>query len=294
MGMRITNNLTTRKAIFAMQRALQQVDAAQHTATTGLRVERSSDDPGAANNIMSSGSSLRAISQYQRNVNSASARVTAEELALGTVSTIVERAKELGLGQAGGTSDATTRLVTKFEVDELIRQVIQQANIKHEGEYLFGGDQGTLPIDQPAPPFATTPPTGSRRAEISSGFYLTTNHNATDVFLTSGVLSSLNDLSVALGANDPTLITQSLTALDTAHVNLQVSIGENGAHATQLDVASANLAALDTSLRTFKSNLQDADLEQAVTELISRQTAYQAAMLATSRIIGLNLTEYLR
>ena len=37
-----------------------------------------------------------------------------------------------------------------------------------------------------------------------------------------------------------------------------------------------------------------ADFEQAVTELVGRQTAYQAAMLATSRVMGMNLTDYLR
>ena len=62
----------------------------------------------------------------------------------------------------------------------------------------------------------------------------------------------------------------------------------------QLDVATSNLDALDTSLRSFKSQLQDADIEKAVSELVGRQTAYQAAMLATSRVMSLNLADYLR
>ena len=91
--------------------------------------------------------------------------------------------------------------------------------------------------------------------------------------------------------------------LNLAHISTRVSgtiqsvqavIGETGAASQQLDVASANLDALDTSLRAFKSQLQDADIEQAVTELVGRQTAYQAAMLATSRVMGLNLADYLR
>ena len=115
-----------------------------------------------------------------------------------------------------------------------------------------------------------------------------------EVFLTSGALQALSDLSTALGANDLTGIQNSLSALDTSHLNVQVLIGEVGASTSQLEVASSNLDALDTSLRAFKSNLQDADLEKAVTELVARQTAYQSAMLATSRVMGLNLAEYLR
>jgi flagellin-like hook-associated protein FlgL len=44
----------------------------------------------------------------------------------------------------------------------------------------------------------------------------------------------------------------------------------------------------------FKSNLEDVDYETAITQLMSRQNAYQAAMMATSKVIGLTLTDYLR
>ncbi len=85
-----------------------------------------------------------------------------------------------------------------------------------------------------------------------------------------------------------------LTSLDAAHSNVQVLVGETGAAGQQFEVANSNLDALNASLKTFKSTLQDADLEQAVTELVGRQTAYQAAMLATSRVMSLNLADYLR
>jgi flagellar hook-associated protein 3 FlgL len=89
-------------------------------------------------------------------------------------------------------------------------------------------------------------------------------------------------------------VQNSLVTLDSAHASVQVLIGESGAASQQLDVATSNLDALDTSLRAFKSQLQDADIEKAVTELVGRQTAYQAAMLATSRVMSLNLADYLR
>jgi flagellar hook-associated protein 3 FlgL len=293
--MRITNNVISRNALTGLQRALQQVDAAQHRAITGVRVEKASDDPSASTSIMSSGSALRAIDQYQRNINSATARSNAEENALDTLTTIIERAKELGISQANSTADAQTRLVAKAEIDQLLQQAVQLGNTQHAGEYLFGGDVSNVPPFQGAtPPFAATPPTGTRRTEISSALYIKTNHNGSEVFLNSGVLSSLSALSVALGANDQVAVLASLAPIDTAHRNVQVLIGETGAQSAQLEVAGENLKSLDMSLRAFKSNLQDADLETAVTELVSKQTAYQAALLATSKVMGLNLAEYLR
>ena len=293
--MRITNNVISRNALAGLQHSLRQVDEAQRRATTGLRVETASDDPAASTSIMASASSLRAIEQYTRNINSAGARLDNEETVLTSLTQILERAKQLGLAEGNGTASVQTRLVAKAEIDQLLQQAIALGNTRHEGEYLFGGDQsGTLPFTTTTAPFAAVAPTGTRRAEISSGLSVRSNHNGSDVFLTSGVLQSLSDLSTALGANATAGITTSLTALDAAHLNVQVLTGEVGAASSQLEVATANLDALDTSLRAFKSNLQDADLEKAVSELVARQTAYQSAMLATSRVMGLNLAEYMR
>lgn len=244
---------------------------------------------------MASDRSLRAITQYKRNIDSAVSRVSREENVLDSVSLLLERAKELALGQAGAPADAQSRLITKAEIDGIITQIVQLGNTSHEGEFLFGGDQSqTAPFTTTTPPFATVAPTGVRKTEISSALSVKTNHNGSEVFLTSGVLASLDQLSTGLGTNDPVLITTSLTSLDSAHANVQVLIGESGAASQQFEVANANLDALNASLKTFKSSLQDVDLEQAITELVGRQTAYQAAMLATSRVMSLNLADYLR
>jgi flagellar hook-associated protein 3 FlgL len=221
--------------------------------------------------------------------------VSAEETALSSLTQLLERAKELGVSQAGTNASDTTRLAVKAEVDQLLAAAVQLGNQQHEGEYLFGGMQSsTVPFQSATPPFSAVPPTGGRQTEISQAQFLLTNHNGTEVFLDSNVLAALNQLSTALGANDVTGIQTSLTALDGAHDAVQNLIGDVGARSSRLEVTSGNLIALDAQLRTFKSVLEDADTEKAVTELVSRQNTYQAAMLATSRVMSLNLADYLQ
>jgi flagellar hook-associated protein 3 FlgL len=293
--MRITNGIIQRSALANLQLNMRRILDAQEASTTGKRIRAVSDDPIGASQVMQSDGSLRALDQYKRNVSSATARVGAEEGALDSLTTILERAKELGITQAGSNAGSGTRQTTKAEVDQLIAAVVQVGNQKHEGEYLFGGVQsGTAPFTSNTPPFSAVPPTGARRTEISQAQYLLTNHNGTEVFLDTNVLSALNALSTALGADDLTGIQNSLTALDGAHDAVQNLIGDVGARSSQLEVTGSNLTALDTQLRTFKSVLEDADMEKAVTELVSRQNTYQAAMLATSRVMSLNLADYLR
>ena len=85
-----------------------------------------------------------------------------------------------------------------------------------------------------------------------------------------------------------------MTDLDAAFDSLQTLVGDVGAKGKQLDSTQTNLDAYKANLTTFKSSLEEIDLETAVTELTNRQVAYQAAMLATTKVMGLTLTDYLR
>jgi flagellar hook-associated protein 3 FlgL len=295
--MRVSNIGISTSAILGMQRAARAVEEAQRRTQTGLRVERPSDDPNAASSIMSSTGSLRALEQYTRNIHTATARINTEEEILDRVSQVLERAKQLGIQEGSSTASAQTRTVAKAEVDQILAFVVQLANTRHEGEYLFGGDQSaTAPITQSTPPFtgAAPPPTGQRVTQVSGNLQVNATHNATQIFLNSSTLAALDELSVALGANDQPAIQASINTIDTALGKTQELLGDVGAQTVVLETTEQNLAALGTTIRVFKSNLEDADLEQAITHLLTRQNAYQAAMLATSRVVNLSLADYMR
>ena len=71
-------------------------------------------------------------------------------------------------------------------------------------------------------------------------------------------------------------------------------IGDVGAQSNQLETTTQNITALTGTLKVFKSNLQDADLEASVTALVTKQNAYQSALLATSKVLTLSLADYIR
>ena len=293
--MRVSNIGLSTTAILGMQRAARAVEAAQHQTQSGRRVERASDDPNAAASIMSASSSLRALTQYSRNISAATLRIDGEEAVLDQIAKALERAKQLGIQEGSSTANAQTRTIAKAEVDQILAFVIQLANTKHEGEYLFGGDQsGAPPITQSTPPFATAVPVGQRRAELSEGMVINVNHNATQVFLNAGTLAALDALSTALGADDQVGIQASINTVDGAIGATQQLLGEVGGLTALLETTQQNIAAVDTTLKTFKSGLEDVDLEEAMTTLVSRQNAYQASLLTTSRIMSLSLADYLR
>jgi flagellar hook-associated protein 3 FlgL len=292
--MRITNSIVQRTALEGLQRNLSKIVDSQTTASTGLRVRAMSDDPNAASEILRADGSLRAIEQFKRNIASADGRLSAEENVLDQVTTTLERANELATAQGSSTADASTRLVAKSEVDQLLEFVRGLGNMQHEGDYLFGGVKSDVAPFSATPPSSATPPVGTRQAEISSGLMVKQNHNGDEVFLKTGVFAALEKLSTALGANDQAGIAATLSDLDQSHSQVQQLVGEVGARSAQLQITGSNLDALNGQLQIRKSGLQEADLDETFTELARRQTAYQSAMLATSRIMSMSLTDYLR
>lgn len=294
--MRVTDNIIQRNATLSLQSNLQRVAQAQAQVSSGQKYTSFADDPRAQSSIMQSSGALRALDQYRRNIGDATARTNLEDSVLSQLTDAVDRAKDIAIQQGTASSTASTRGGAKAEVDNLIDFVTSLGNTKYQDGYLFGGDDVTNAPVTASPPFYATaaPPGGTHTTEIGAGQLFKSNHNAKEMLLDTGVLASLKSLSTALGANDQAAIGASLSGLGTSQQGVQALVGDLGARQNHLDITSSNLDALETNLKTFKSNLSEVDQAQAMTDLVSRQTTYQAAMLATSRVIGMTLTNYLK
>ncbi len=299
--MRITQSIIHAGALAKYQNSLSQVMVAQERVSTGLRVHKPSDDPSAANTIMQAAGSLRAVDQYRRNIDTARSRIDAEENVYGQLSDILVRAREIALAQAGDNSNATTRQLANAEIEQLTHFAVQLANTKLSGTYLLGGSRADVaPVTwtdpNAAPPEIVGAPEddGHHRVEVSAGQYLQTAKNAREVFGDTGIFDALRSLSAALQADDGPAILAAGDSLEDAFTEVQLLLGDAGARSTQLQVTAANFDALELNLRTLRANLEEIDLEKAIADLVGRQTTFQAAMIATSRVLEMSLADYLR
>jgi len=280
--MRVSNTIITRTSQRRLQEGLQGIDRARDDIATGIRLRKMSDDATSGGQVVRIGSSMRAITQFRRNANLGINRAQAEESVLNQVSLTLTRGIELGMMAANGTADAQTRLNIKAEVDQMLNQTARLGNTRFGDEYLFGGTRaGEAPFAEPVPPtgsfsrltLAGNPvnPSGGISLEIGDNKFVTPNHNGTEVFLDTDALEALRTLSNALGANDPAAI----------------------AAARGMESAIVSLDSAELDLKAFRSDLRDTEIDKAMVELVGKQTLYQAAMSATSRILGLSLANYL-
>ena len=285
--------MLAREAISGLDRQMRAVHEANRKISTGLRVARPSDDPVAAAGIMKSSSGLRALEQYQRNLESGRSRLNLEDSALDQIGNVLTRAKELALSQVDGVASSATRLAVKAEVDGIIDFVTGLANTQLAGSYIFGGQYADTPPYTGGALDPAKPPSGSLSLEVGAGQFQYANHSAQEIFVDTDVVESLKALSTGLGADDTSAIQASLTRIDSAFDGVQKLVGDLGARMNQMDLSLSNLESLEINLQTFRSSLADADLAEAVMDLVNRQGSLEAAMLANAKMFDLTLTNYL-
>lgn len=302
--MRITNSLITRSSQLRLQQGLQGLDRVRDDIATGINIRRMSDNPTSAGEVVRVGSSLRALTQFRRNAQAGIARASAEESVLDQLSNVLTRANEISITAANGTTDDAARQVIKAEVDQLLGQAARLGNTRFGDEYLFGGVRsGEAPFKEPPPATGTfsaltvggapVNPSGNLTLEIDDNKFVTPTHNGTQVFIDTQALDALRDLSAALGANNLADVKTATTKLNTANSKVQALIGTQGARINEMEGALTNLENTEFNLKAYRSDLRDTEIDKAMVELVGKQTLYQAAMGATSRILGLSLANYL-
>src|SRR5437764_71345 len=141
--MRITNSATLRNALAQLQTNRSAIDELQAQISSGLRITKPSDDPQAAHEVMRASSSLTALDQYKRNIDTLSSRNSMEGSAVDQLNNIVARARELMVAQSTGTASAQTRQTAAAEMEQLFRSAVQLGDSRFGNEYLFGGDTAT-------------------------------------------------------------------------------------------------------------------------------------------------------
>ncbi|MCC7052696.1 MAG: hypothetical protein IT355_05475 [Gemmatimonadaceae bacterium] len=297
--MRVTTAQAQRSQLDYIQGNLQRLVKAQDQAATGKRFKRGSEDPAATADVMRADSTIASNTQLGRNGDLAIARASEEDRVLSNLLLVTERAREIASQQSGSTADAKTRIIAKAEIDQLIESSIALGNTRFNNGFLFGASRST---EEPlantptsATPYATNPATLTNpQFEVMPGVVSAPNHNAHEIFVDTNTLVALRDLSTALASNDVPNITAALTTLSTASDGVSRLLGETGAKVNQYETIKVQMADAMLDTKTRRSLLHDIDLTDAAANFAQAQSAYQAALSAASKVLNLNVLDYLR
>jgi flagellar hook-associated protein 3 FlgL len=295
LGIRVTFGALATRSQTGMANALSRLYGAQNTLTTGRRIERASDDPGAANQVIRLDAALGDVGQYLRNADQAKNVTQLADSALNSAGELIRDASSVVLQAANSPNNTPeARQALAARLGRIKDQLVGIANTNLNGRYLFAGQRTeTRPFDPADAAHVYQGDNGRIRAEINRGEYVTTNVSGDEVFaallvdleatgadILAGNLRSLSEVGVAKMADG---LKRVLTAR-----------GRVGAVGTQIEATRARLDAAQQEFTELRSNLADADMTQAVVDLQAAQNVYQASLASTARTFERSLMDYLR
>jgi len=124
---------------FALNLQFDALSRLQEQVATGSRVNRVSDDPSSAYQILGLNSQARDITNYINNLANVSDMLNSSLTAIGNISSSLATAKQRITQIASGIYDETARKRTAEEINEILEQIVASANTKNLNAYLFGG-----------------------------------------------------------------------------------------------------------------------------------------------------------
>jgi flagellin-like hook-associated protein FlgL len=110
---------------------------------------------------------------------------------------------------------------------------------------------------------------------------------------TDSMFNSLVRLRDALQANNMAAAQRAMGLVDGAMTKLSFTRAELGTRQQGLDTMQSRLDAEEVDLKQVMSDNYDADLAEVISNLTSRQTAYQASLQAAGKILQMTLLNYL-
>lgn len=291
---RVTESLLANRSLNSLQSALGRLGRVQEQLSTGRVVNRPSDDPNAASAAMRFRAATTRQEAYVRNAADGLAWLGTVDNTLGSLSTEVRRVRELALqGASTGSTSQAAREALAAEVDQLAESMRSHTNTTYLGRPVLGGlTAGSVAFDATGA-YVGTP--GEVLRTVGDGVKVRVDVTGTDVVGANGdsLFDDLRDLSTALRAGDGDATRVVIDSLQGRLQTINAMQSTVGAAYNRVEGASATATAAIDALRTRLSEAEETDLPRAVVELQMQETAYQAALAATARVMQPSLVQFL-
>lgn len=295
--MRITLNMMADQTLSNIEKNQQRTADLQSQITSGSRITKPSDDPIGTARALTFQQGIDQTNQYLSNIDQATSWLNATDSALAGVNTVLVRARELAVQAANGTLSAQDRTNVLAEVQQLQAQVLDQSHAKYGAYYVFSGTKSDKPGYTQAASSVTTPTayqgnSAGIQREISAGVSVSVNVNAQTAF--DPTFDALSQLASGLTNNDTTVISNSLSQLDTATDAVLTARAQVGAKINRMSAMQQSMQSMQVNLSGLLSNVKDVDMAQAITNFSMAQTVYQASLKASASTLQASLLDYLK
>jgi flagellin len=284
--MRINHNISSMTTTSTLYKSNKELGKSLEKLSTGLRINRSSDDAAGLAISENLRSQVRGASQAQRNAMDGTSMLQIAEGAANEISDVLQRMRELSVQSANDTLTSTERSYANTEFGQLRNEVDRIAKVtNYNGKELLSSNAGR---------FGTSGATSNNVFWIDAG---------STVGVDSLTISIDTLTTAALNANLATdsLATQTgaanaISSIDAAINSVNSTRASIGAFVNRLEHAINNLLVSETNQSAAESLIRDVDFANESSNFSKNQILMQSgtAMLAQANSSSQNVLSLLR
>ena len=275
---------------------------ASMVVSSGKKINNLSDDPVGLINVLDLRSSISDLEQMGRNITMGKSWLNIGESALNQAEGILSAVKVICVEMSSANKTATARANAAIVVDGYMRQILSLANTQAGGRYIFSGnntDTQPFAFDDDTTPTQVTY-SGNDTAfsiKIARSINVAIGRDGEDIFGddagTDNMFQTLIDLKTYLESDNVTGIQGTMDKLDAHMVTVRNMITDNGAKMIRMNVKEEIIAEMDLIYTDRMSELEDADIAEAIMDLQTKELAYQAALRSAAKVMSLSLVDLL-
>lgn len=140
MALVINTNISSLTAQRALAESNSELQTAMERLATGSKINSAADDAAGLAMVQRMTAQVRGLAMAVKNANDGQALTQSVEGALGEVSDMLQRMRELALQAANGTNSSADRSFLQSEVNLLIQEISRVAgNTRYNGELILDG-----------------------------------------------------------------------------------------------------------------------------------------------------------
>ncbi len=253
---------------------------------SGKKLHRPGQDPASSARVVRIRSELSRINQYERNLQRSQVLLGSADQAFSSLRNILDTAIASTAFALGGIANQDSLDTIAAEIDQIQQSVLRLADTSIDGRNIFSGTQTqTQPFQLVAGTYVYQGNSQPLQVEIARGKTIQLTVTGDTVFTepSTDLLNSLTQLADALRAGDLTTAEAMMSRLADAGRVIDIARVQISESMKQVDSVGQELATSMLTLIEELSSLEDTDLAESITGLVSAETRLQAALQVSAR-----------
>ncbi|MDB5047322.1 MAG: flagellin [Fibrobacteres bacterium] len=264
--MRINHNISSMIGQGALNTQQASLSKSLEKLSTGLRINRASDDAAGLSVSESLRGKIRGMGRAKSNAEDGIALMQIAEGATGEINNILQRMRELSIQSATDTMTTTERSYTNKEFGQLMNEITRiSLSASYNGMTLLDGGSSSFGVS------------GGAASVLHIGAGSSASVDRISITITSMTLGALGMNAATTAVSTATSALATLSLIDAAVKSVNTMRSDMGAYVNRLEFAISNLSNQVYNTQDAESRIRDVDFAQETTEFTRAQILSQSA-----------------